>query len=484
MKKGETSMKNMTNHMTYISFCILIITNSVLNLAAQTEKNKPLEGIWVGSLRIPNAAELRMGITISNNVDGTLSAALRIIDQNTGDIPCDVVKYEKDNILFKINHLGIEIEGTTDLENDTIESEFRQRGGKFLLHLKRVDKMPVLNRPQEPKRPFPYNEEEVEYENKKVGIKLAATLTFPKSDSPLPAVILITGSGQQDRNEEGFGHKPFLVLADYLTRQGIAVLRADDRGIGGSTGNFDQSTSGDFTDDAIAGVEYLKSRKEINPKQIGLIGHSEGGMIAQIAAYRSSDVAFIVMMAGPGIGFDEMVIFQVLEQLRLEGTSEEDIALQRLWRRSLYSLFKQNLDSTAIANKMRELHTGLSEEDQKRLNWPKGRLEFEIKRSLSPWWHFALAHDPSATLMRVKCPVLAINGDKDKQNPSKRNLPAIEMALKSGGNKNFLVKELPGLNHLFQTAETGSEYEYGRIEETISPDALNLIASWILDQVK
>lgn len=198
--------------MTYISLCILIITNSVLNLAAQTEKNKPLEGIWVGSLRIPNAAELRMGITISKNVDGALSAALRIIDQNTGDIPCDVVKYEKDNILFKINHLGIEIEGTTDLENDTIESEFRQRGGKFLLHLKRVDKMPVLNRPQEPKRPFPYNEEEVEFENKKAGIKLAATLTFPKSDSPLPAVILITGSGQQDRNEEGFGHKPFLLI--------------------------------------------------------------------------------------------------------------------------------------------------------------------------------------------------------------------------------------------------------------------------------
>lgn len=205
-------MKNITNHMTYISLCILIITNSVLNLAAQTEKNKPLEAIWVGSLRIPNAAELRMGITISKNVDGTLSAALRIIDQNTGDIPCDVVKYEKDNILFKINHLGIEIEGTTDLENDTIESEFRQRGGKFLLHLKRVDKMPVLNRPQEPKRPFPYNEEEVEFENKKAGIKLAATLTFPKSDSPLPAVILITGSGQQDRNEEGFGHKPFLLI--------------------------------------------------------------------------------------------------------------------------------------------------------------------------------------------------------------------------------------------------------------------------------
>ncbi|MBT3606297.1 MAG: alpha/beta hydrolase [Candidatus Latescibacteria bacterium] len=456
----------------------------VPNLAAQTEKNEILEGVWVGTLIIPNRAELRMGITISKDADGTLSAALRIIDQNTGDIPCDEVIYDKDNILLKINHLGIEIEGKTDFENDTIESEYRQRGGKFPLPLKRVDKMPVLNRPQEPKKPFPYNEEDVEYENKKAGIKLAGTLTFPNSGSSLPAVILITGSGQQKRNQEISGHKPFLVLADYLTRQGIAVLRVDDRGIGGSTGNFKQSTSGDFADDVLAGIEYLKGRKEIDSKKMGLIGHSEGGLIAQITADRSSDVAFIVSMAGPGIGFDEMVIFQVLEQLRLEGTSEEDIELQRSWRRSLYSLFKQNSDSTTIANKMKALHSELSENEIKRLNWPKGRLDYEIKRSLSPWWHFALSYDPSVTLKRLECPVLAINGDKDKQVPSNKNLPAIEKALHDGGNQNFLVKELPGLNHLLQTAETGSEYEYGRIEETISPDALSLIASWILDQVK
>ncbi len=433
------------------------------------------------SLVIPNAAELRIGITVTEDQDGKLNASLRIIDQNTGDIPCDQVVYDKDNLFLKISHLGIEIEGKPNFENNNIEIEFRQGGGKFPIHLKHVNKMHVLQRPQEPKKPFPYNEEEVEYLNKKAGIKIAATLTFPNSKNPLPAVLLIPGSGQQKRNWEVSGHKPFLVLADYLTRHGIAVLRADDRGIGGSTGNFEQSTSGDFADDAIAGVEYLKTRMEIDTNKIGLIGHSEGGMIALIAAEKSTDIAFIVLMAAPGIGFDEAVIFQVLEQLKLEGVSQEDIELQRSWRQKIYGLFKQNLDSAAIANKMRKLYSKLSEEKIKRLNWPQGRLDFEIKRSLSPWWHFALSYQPGKTLSQIQCPVLAANGEKDMQVSSGKNLPYIKEALIKGGNQNFIVRELPGLNHLFQTAKTGSEYEYGTIEETMSPDALSLISKWILE---
>lgn len=464
-----------------LSLCFLLMTSFIGSLTAQVDNSKFIEGIWVGTLVIPNAAELRIGITISKDQDGKLNAALRIIDQNTGDIPCDQVVYDKDGLFLKINHLGIEIEGKTNFENDNIESEFRQSGGKFPIHLERVDKMPELQRPQEPKRPFPYNEEEVEYLNTKADIKIAATLTFPNSKDPLPAVLLIPGSGQQERNWEISGHKPFLVLADYLTRHGIAVLRADDRGIGGSTGNFEQSTSGDFADDAIAGVEYLKSRKEIDPNKIGLIGHSEGGMIAPIAADRSSDIAYIVLMAAPGIGFDESVIFQVLEQLKLEGVSQEDIELQRSWRQKIYGLFKQNLDSATVANKMRELYSELSGDEIKRLNWPQGRLDYEIKRSLSPWWRFALSYQPDKTLEQIKCPVLAVNGEKDMQVSSGTNLAAIKRALIKGENQNFLVEELPGLNHLFQTAETGSEYEYGRIEETISPDALSLITNWILE---
>ncbi len=464
-----------------IPLCFLFISCFICGLTAQVDNSNSPEGIWVGTLVIPNAAELRIGITIKKDQAGKLNADLRIIDQNTGDIPCDEVVYDKDHLFLKINHLGIEIEGKPDFDNNNIEIEFHQGSGKFPILLKRVDKMPVLQRPQEPKRPFTYHEEEVEYFNKKAGIKIAATLTFPNSKKPLTTVLLIPGSGQQKRNWEVAGHKPFLVLADYLTRHGIAVLRADDRGIGGSTGNFEQSSSGDFADDAIAGVEYLKSRKEIDPNKIGLIGHSEGGMIAPITAERSPDINFIVLMAAPGIGFDEAVIFQVLEQLKLEGVSQEDIELQRSWRQKIYALFKQNLDSAAIANKMRELYSGLSKEEIKRLNWPQGRLDFEIKRSLSPWWHFALSYQPGKTLSKIKCPVLAIDGEKDMQVSPGKNLAAIKEALIKGDNRNFIVKELPGLNHLFQTAKTGSEYEYGTIEETMSPDVLSLITNWILE---
>ncbi len=463
------------------SLCFLLISCFIYSLTAQVDNSKLLEGIWVGNLVIPNAAELRIGITITKDQNEKLSAALRIIDQNTGDIPCDQVVYDKDSLLLKLNRLGIEIKGKPDFENNNIDIEFRQGPGKFPIHLNHVAKMPILQRPQEPKKPFPYNEEEVEYLNKKAGIKIAATLTFPDSKNPLPAVLLIPGSGQQKRNWEVSGHKPFLVLADYLTRHGIAVLRADDRGIGGSTGNFEQSTSGDFADDAIAGVEYLKSRKEIDPNKIGLVGHSEGGMIAPIAAERSSDIAYIALLAAPGIGFDESVIFQVLEQLKLEGVSQKDIELQRSWRQKIYSLFKQNLDSAAIANKMKALYSELSGDEIKRLNWPQGRLDYEIKRSLSPWWHFALSYQPGETLKQIKCPILALNGEKDTQVSPEKNLAAIKEALNIGNNQNFIVEELPGLNHLFQTAKTGSEYEYGTIEETISPDALNLITSWILE---
>ena len=455
-----------------------------MNIAVTAQESPSITGIWLGQLKIPGAAELRMGVTITENVDNSLKATLRIIDQNTGDIPCDEAAFTDNKFRLKINNLGIEIEGPVSLENNSIAAEFRQGGAKFDVPLTRVDKMPELNRPQEPKPPFPYQEEEVIFENVKAGVKLAATLTYPNSGDAFPAVVLITGSGQQNRNEEGFGHKTFLVLADHLTRAGIAVLRADDRGVGGSTGNFALSTTADFAGDALAGIAYLKTRREINPQKIGLLGHSEGGLAAPIAAAESKDVAFLVLMAGPGIGFEQLVISQVLEQLKLEGTSAENMELERAWRTSIYSLFKQGLDSTAIDAGIRKLYAGLSEEEKTRMNWPQGRLEYEIKRSLSPWWLYSLSCDPQSVLSQVKCPVLAINGEKDKQVPAEMNLPAIKAALELGGNKNYLVKTLPGLNHLFQTAETGSEYEYGRIEETIAPEALHLISNWIDQQVK
>jgi uncharacterized protein len=286
-------------------------------LLAQAESSSAVSGIWVGKLSIPHGPTFRVGITISGSGGDSLKATLRIIEQNTGDIPCDRAAYEDGRILLGIKQLALEIEGSADLEEGAMNVEFRQRGGRFPLVLTKSAVMPILHRPQEPKRPFPYREEQVEYTNQNAGIKLAGTLTYPDSGEPFTAVVLLTGSGPQNRDEEFLGHKPFLVLADFLTRQGIAVLRADDRGVGGSTGDFQKASTGDFADDALAGLAYLKTRKEIDARKIGLIGHSEGGMTGPIAASRSSEVAFVVMMAGPGIGLCEAVIHQIAEEMRL-----------------------------------------------------------------------------------------------------------------------------------------------------------------------
>jgi hypothetical protein len=478
-------MKPLSISLTFISIIIGLMLESSITFSYPPEYliQDTITGSWLGELEIPNAAKLRMGITIIKTTGNSYKAVLNIIDQATGDIPCDEVIHKNDSVVIRINGLGIEVAGIIDSENKSIISEFRQHGGIFPILFSRVNKLPVLSRPQEPKKPYPYNEENVVFENKKAGIKLAGTLTFPKSKTRIPAVILVTGSGQQDRNEEIGKHKPFWIIADYLTRNGIAVLRVDDRGVGGSTGNFDQSTTGDFAEDALAGITFLKSRQEINHKKIGIIGHSEGGMIAPLAASMSSDVAFIVSMAGVFTNFEDVVIDQILNQLKLQGIKDEDIELERNWRKKIFSLAKENTDSATAAKNLWEIYNKLPEDEVARLNWPKGRQNAQIKLVLNPWWRYILGMDNKKILINVKCPVLAIYGELDQQVIPDKNIPIIEEAMKDGGNKDFMVKKLPGLNHLFQTARTGSEYEYFRIEETISPQALNIISDWILKQV-
>lgn len=480
-------MKKSASLAAVVACIIAMIFNTGVTLAQQSKNvsagNMPT-GIWLGSLKPAPDVELRIAITIKQGDNGELSATLNSIDQGSQEIPCDVVTSENDNIKVAITKIGIEVEGPVDVKNNTWKSEFRQSGMKLPIDFARVDNLPGFNRPQTPVKPYPYNEEEVTYENAAAGVKLAGTLTYPKSGGPFPAVILLTGSGKQERDEEAFGHKVFLVLADYLTRQGLAVLRADDRGAGGSTGDFRNSTTGDFADDALAGVAYLKTLKEIDSSRIGLLGHSEGGMMAPIAAAKSPDVAFIVMFAGPGEGFDDIIVFQMEKQLKMTGMSADDLALQRSWHKSLYAVSKSDLDSTAAAEKIKSLFAKLTDNEKKRLGWNEERLEKEIPGLLWPWWRYAMAYDPQATLRNVTCPVLAIIGDKDQQVPSQPNIPLIEKALREGGNKNYTVKEIPDKNHLFQTAKTGDESEYAKIEETISPDVLKLVADWILANSK
>ncbi len=462
---------------------IAALVTLLFSTIALPYNNEAIEGIWQGTLKVPGI-ELRIVFKISQEPEGILTATMDSPDQGAKDIPVDEVIFENGNLRLEINAMGV-FEGKLKNDNLSIEGEWKQGGQSFPLVLKRVDEPAQVRRPQEPKKPYPYEEEEVVYENKEAGVKLAGTLTIPGQEGPFPAVLLISGSGPQDRDETLLGHHPFLVLADYLTRHGIAVLRVDDRGIGKSTGDFTQATSEDFASDVLAGVEYLKSREEINPKQIGLIGHSEGGLIAPMVAVQSSDVAFIILMAGTGLMGEEILYLQGELILRVGGASDEAIAKNRFLQEQMFTVVKEEKDNSVAEKRLRAiLQDAMSEVSEEEGKGAEATVEAQIQWVLSPWFRHFLTYDPKPTLMKVKCPVLAINGQKDVQVPPKENLAAIEEALKLAGNKNYTVKELPGLNHLFQTAQTGAISEYARIEETISPTALKIISDWILEQTE
>ncbi len=455
--------------------------------AAPSPGKEGIEGMWLGTLSF-SGMDLRVVFHLSKNPEGKLSATMDSPDQGAKDIPVEEATFENNHLRLDAKSIGGVFEGDLKTDKSKLDGNWTQGGTTIPLVLEKTDKVPQLNRPQEPKPPYPYLEKEVAYENKKAGITLAGTLTLPKTGAPFPAVLLITGSGAEDRDETVFGHRPFLVLADYLTRRGIAVLRVDDRGVGKSTGTTAKATSQDFAGDVLAGVEYLKSLKEINPKQIGLLGHSEGGIIAPMAAIQSPDVAFIVMMAGTGLTGEQILYLQSALIYKAEGISEEVIAKDRKLKEQIFAVIKQESDSTAAAKKMRQLMTDamaqMDEKEKQALSYTPEMVDMSIKQLLVPWFRYFLTYDPVPTLMKVKCPVLAINGDKDLQVPPKENLTAIENALKAGGNKDYTIKLLPGLNHLFQKADTGSPMEYSKIEETISPEALEVIGNWIVEHIR
>jgi uncharacterized protein len=424
-----------------------------------------IDGTWMGSLDT-GALKLRLVFHISNTEDG-LIATCDSPDQNAKGLPVSAVARTGSSLTLEMKALAAKFEGAISQDLASIDGIFMQGGAKFTLLLKRIKNEAELERrrPQNPVKPYPYREEEVVYENKPAGFSLAATLTIPSGKGPFPAVVLITGSGLQDRDETILGHKPFLVLADYLTRKGIIVLRADDRGFGKSGGNPETATTADFATDAEAGVAFLKTRPEVDVHKIGLIGDSEGGIIAPMVAARNSDIAFIVMMAGPGVPGNEVLVEQVRMIAVAMGAGPSDVEKNVAAQREAMAVIKREKDTAKMEKELKE-----------KLGIPEGQL----KAIGSPWFRFFLDYDPATSLSKLKCRVLAINGDKDVQVSSKQNLPAIRKALEAGGNRNFDLVEFPGLNHLFQTAKTGAPTEYGEIEETISPVVLERIAGWIL----
>jgi pimeloyl-ACP methyl ester carboxylesterase len=379
--------------------------------------------------------------------------------------------------------LGGSYEGKLSDDGKQIDGKWKQGALSLALVLKPGERVAPPKRPQEPQPPFPYSAEEVSYENKEAGIKIAGTLTLPKEGGPFPVVLLISGSGPQDRNEEIAGHKPFLLWADYLTRRGIAVLRVDDRGVGGTGGKPLESTIEDHVGDALAGVEYLKSRSDIDAQKIGLMGHSEGGLVAPAAAAKSGDVAFIVLLAGTGVSGEEVLYSQGKLIAKAAGASDETAAQNEAMQRKIFAIVKETDDPAAAAIKLAalviEITVSLTEEQKKAVEASAGLAEQQMKMVLTPWFRHFLTYDPGPVLEKVKCPVLAICGEKDLQVDPKLNLPPIEAALKAAGNKDYTIKELPGLNHLLQQSKDGGIAEYQQIEETINPAALELVATWL-----
>lgn len=465
-----------------VAAIMAILGGSLLIRAeAKAQGAENLAGAWQGKLNV-SGSEIELVVRITRNTDGTYAARLDVPTQGVMDIPVSKIAVQDGTVRLEIAPIGGVFEGRLSADGREMTGEWKQNGLALPLLLRWTDQAPVLRRPQEPAKPYPYREEEVTYENKPAGIKLAGTLTLPKGAGPFPAVILISGSGVQDRDEALIGHRPFLVLADYLTRRGMAVLRVDDRGVGGSTGDTLRSTSSDFAGDALAGVAYLKGRREIDAARIGLIGHSEGGLVAPLAATRSQDVAFIVLLAGPGLPGEQIIYLQTDLILRASGATDEQAARERELQESLFAVVKEESDPAPAAKRLREILAAyldkLPPEEKAGLN-EEAFIEGQVKAVLSPWFRFFLTYDPRPALQQVSCPVLALNGEKDLQVPFRENLTAIEEALKAGRNKDFTVKSLPNLNHLFQTCTTGSPAEYGTIEETISPVALQAIGDWL-----
>ena len=443
-----------------------------------------VEGVWQGSIKV-NAFELRLLFNIKREND-SWTGTMDSLDQNASGIPISEVQVEENVVTLKLKSIGGAFQGEVNEAGSEINGEWKQGGQGRPLKILRIEKAPDLSRPQDPKKPYPYNEEEVTFENEAAKIKLAGTLTFPKSGGPFPVAILVSGSGPQDRNESLMGHRPFLVLADHLTRNGIAVLRYDDRGVGKSEGRFSKALVKDFTSDALAAVRYLKGRPEFRGRPIGIVGHSEGGLVAPEAAVQSSDVDFIVLLAGVGVPLQELLERQSADMIRVMGADEETIAKQAAIQQTLFEKLRTDSDSKNLRPEiLATIKTSIDEltpEQMKALGLSESQLEGQADMLLSPWFRDLMQIDPRPTLAQVNCPVLAINGEKDVQVAFRENLSAIEKALKEGGNSDVTTQSFPDLNHLFQTCETGAITEYALIEQTFHPSALEVVSEWIKEK--
>ena len=469
--------------------CSLIPLLVLISFFARAQS---ITGNWQGRL-VAGTQKLKLVFHIKTDSVHNWLSSFDSPDQGAYGIPCNETRIKEDSLELLIKTINGGYRGKWDGKN-SISGYYFQSGKNFPMELSRsVDTEVVLIRPQTPKPPYPYRSEEMEYDNTLTGIHYSGTLTYPNSGGPFPAAILITGSGQEDRDETIFGHKPFAVIADYLTRRGYAVLRVDDRQTGKSTGDLSKATTADFAKDVEISLHELQKRKDIDPKKTGLIGHSEGGLIASMIASENANISFIILLAGPGLKGSELLAFQTEafdlslgvnsalakadKELKaglikaLLSSKDTSVQLENAWK--YFLTWKKNTHPDIVSAMQ------LTEESNAR-NFIRAYLNgLNI-----PWMIYFLRADPAPYLVKLKCKVLALNGSKDIQVVPDPNLAAIDSALKKSLVKIYSTEKLPGLNHLFQHCKTCTFQEYGELEETFSPDALQIMGDWLDKNVK
>ena len=461
--------------------CIVIFITGLLAgvFFSSSVSAQDISGTWHGKLSIPTGS-LTIVFHISQTEQDVYVTTLDSPDQGANGIKTQTTSFNDSTLIIQIPVIHASYKGKLNSDN-TINGTFTQ-GMPLPLNLKKGEASRP-KRPQEPQPPFPYRSEEVTVRNERDGINLAGTLTLPEKGTKFPAVVMVTGSGAQNRDEEIMGHKPFFVIADYLTRNGIAVLRCDDRGTAASQGTHATATNEDFATDTEAMVNYLRSRKEINAKKIGIIGHSAGGIIAFIVAKKDPSIAFVVSLAGAGVRGDSLMLKQVELISKSQGMPDAVWQGMKPSIRNRYAILQQT-DKTP-EELQKELYADvtktMSPEQLKDLNTIQ-QLSAQISSMTSPWYLHFMRYDPAQDLKKLKCPVLALNGKKDIQVDAVMNLTAIQKRITGNGNKNVTVKAYPNLNHLFQTCEKGTLTEYGQLEETINPEVLKDIIEWIRKQ--
>lgn len=465
----------------------LLVLVTILQLGAAAQKSK-FNGTWQGILDVGNGTELRIVFHVTEDGKGGAITTADSPDQSAYGFACDSTVIGQGRIFIGMKILNASFNGT--LKNDSIITGTFIQQIEIPLELKKSAGSARNNRPQTPQPPFSYRSEDVIYQNADKSLQYGATITIPPAKGKFPAVVLITGSGPQDRDETIMGHHPFAVIADHLTKNGSIVLRVDDRGVGKSSGDFSKATTADFAADVHAGIEYLLTRDDVDRKKIGLIGHSEGGMIAPMVASSRKDISYIILMAGPGVKIIDLMAEQNLAVARSSGISEAtQKEIKPLFRKVVTAIVEAADSSSAIASV-----TAITEEwasqtsaailDEMDFNTAELRSAYireMIKQFQSPWFSYFIKFDPVDYLVKLKGHVLAINGDKDIQVVADQNLPGIESALKKSSVRSYDIKKVSGLNHLFQKCTKCTVQEYGELEETISPEVLKIMSDWLLN---